>query len=144
MKKITFFILPLLLVMGCGPGISYYTNSSSQGYRQQALGALCEKCNRQFNISGYQLDYIANITCPYCGHAQDTRMASNRWGYAVQQQQAYANQASMQAIGQTLQNINQIQRESAQRKQQIYQDHINKSSQLGTSINPINVKIKDY
>ena len=86
MKKISMFLLICTILSGCAT-TGYYANPNSQRYCQQGLGGLCEKCNRVFAFSRSQLNNQENITCSYCGQEQNLRMASNRYAYAVQQQQ---------------------------------------------------------
>ena len=151
MKKTIFVVVFSLFLAGCAT-TEYYTNPSSEGYYQQGLGGLCQSCNRQFAMSGYQLNNIESITCPYCGMAQNTRMAANRWNYAIQQQQAYNNQ---QALANFASNMQQIQQQHAEKRQQIILDHMSKTSNQPTTtlqptiqpgdspLNPIYIKKVD-
>lgn len=83
-------VLVLLLCLGLVGCVTtdYYTNPNSPGYYQQTFGGLCESCGRVFAMSGAQLQSLENIQCPYCGAIQNARMASNRYTYAKQQQDA--------------------------------------------------------
>ncbi len=100
MKKIIFLLVCLMLA-GCAT-TEYYTNPNSQDYYQQRLGGLCEKCNRVFTFSGYQLNNQENITCPYCGQEQSLQMASNRYTYGMQQQQRQEQASFATGLAQTL------------------------------------------
>src|SRR3989338_5543130 len=104
MKKLLmiFILITTTSLYGCETMDStYYTNPTSPGYHEQALGGTCEVCGRAFVISGYQLDHVENITCPFDGHPQNTKFAYNRYVYASQQQQ----QANDRAFFENLERI---------------------------------------
>lgn len=69
-----------MVLVGCATlDPTYYTNPNSHGYAEQVMGGICEKCNRVFNFSMQQYNTIENIQCPYDGHVQNLKMASNRY-----------------------------------------------------------------
>lgn len=132
MKSTILFITLGLILAGCAT-TDYYTN----GYSQTVYGGLCENCNRAFGLTSEIVNTCSTAICPFCGREQDLKMSMNRYNYAVQQQQAYNNQQAMGQLMQGMGNIMQIQRDSAQRKQQIILDHISRtSSQPTTTIQP--------
>lgn len=135
MKKILVISLCLLSV-GCATlDPTYYTNSNSPGYREFALGGLCEKCNRVFNFTGEQFDNIENIQCPYCGHVQNLKMASNRYTYWKQQQdqiqQAQQQEANRVALYNSVQSYQQSSQRSYERQQKYYENIGNAFSNWG-------------
>lgn len=103
MKTILFIVGIAIILSGCAT-TDYYTNPNSAGYSQQNFGGLCQNCNRQFTISAQQLNTVENITCPYCGVAQNTKMASNRYTYEAQRTQSNANAQFVSGLAQTLKN----------------------------------------
>lgn len=102
--------------MGATMSSDYYTNPNSEGYSQAVFGALCEKCERQFNFSMEMWDNNQQIICPFCGHIQDLRMAYNRYEYLQQQQQEQNERAAYQNF---IQSYQQHLQESFQKRQQI-------------------------
>ncbi|MHB8790174.1 MAG: hypothetical protein ACYDBT_09865 [Desulfobulbaceae bacterium] len=72
-------ILISIFLLSCGPPVSYYTDPNSWGYNQQKLGAICEHCGKQFQLSGNQLDNLTNIQCPYCGNLSNTKISAAKW-----------------------------------------------------------------
>lgn len=90
----------LIVMTGCmsapPPPAYYYTSTSSTGYTEQAFGGMCEKCGKLFQFSVYQLNNITLITCPYCTHQQNTKLASSRW---VAQKNNIEQQNTQRIIG---------------------------------------------
>lgn len=137
MKTSVVLFCIIILLSGCATE-QYYLDPQSDGYNQQVWNCVCESCNRIFTISSQQYDNGIPISCCYCGHTQDPRLARNRGKYAERQQQAYNNQQNAAAVTQCVANISQSQRESAQQKQQIILDHMNRTrSQPSRSLQPM-------
>lgn len=146
MKKIIDLLILVMFISGCAAyNTNYYTDPNSSGYAEQALGGLCERCNRVFNFSGQQLNTIENIQCPYCGQVQNLRMASNRYIYLKQQQEAQSYQQALSKI----QDIQVRHDEAQQRNIQQFQQNIadwnaewrRKHNQVGTRWNPVHVTV---
>lgn len=130
-----------LLLAGCATDYSYYTNPSGAGYNQSVFGLLCENCNREFCMSAAQWNSDNQyMVCPYCGRTQDKTMARNRWVYAANQQQAYNNQATGQALLGMAAGMQQAQQQAAANQQQIIQNYQNNVNKQGTIFNPIYIK----
>lgn len=123
-----FFVLLLCLgLIGCATlDPTYYTNPNSLGYTEQALGGICEICNRTFLFSGQQYDTLENIQCPYDGHVQNLKMASNRYLYWKQQQdqiqQAQQQEVNSVALYNFIQSYQQNAQRSYERQQQYYEN----------------------
>jgi hypothetical protein len=119
MKWIIVFTIIIFLLTGCAT-TAYYTNPNSAGYYEQGLGGLCEKCGRQFVFSGYQLDTLENITCLYCGHAQNIQMAANRYTYEAQRQQTASNTRLFMGVTNAIQESNRKAAENRQKASENY------------------------
>jgi len=79
MSKSFILLVAFLLLSACAMPVSYYTDPNSAGYTVQGLGGICDYCGKQFNMSGYQLQNVQNIKCPYCGGISNTKKSAARW-----------------------------------------------------------------
>ncbi|MHC4123958.1 MAG: hypothetical protein ACYSSI_10325 [Planctomycetota bacterium] len=109
-------LLTTILLTGCATfNEAYYTDPNSQGYNEAVLNGLCENCNRDFNFSHAQANYYENISCPYCGHTQNLRMANNRAKYEYERQQEASNAQFIMGIADSFRRANQRAAENEQR-----------------------------
>ena len=92
----------------------------------QVFSALCEQCERVFSFNKLQWDSNAQITCPYCGHTQDLKMAYNRYVYLQQQQQQQQERQRQQALSNQIavNNIFQSYRQNIEQSTQRQQQYI--------------------
>ena len=165
MKKMFLLLLPVLFLYGCATVSNYdiqrkriaedfwndkisadtykeSLNSINQDEAQhKVFGALCDQCERYSTFNLAQWNSSPTITCPYCGRIQDAKMASNRYTYLKQQQEAQANQQMWTNIAQSFQKA---QQESAERRIESakqLQEQMKEFNKPGTAWNPIHVKV---
>jgi len=98
MKQLCLLLLIVLALAGCSKPTSYYTSPHSAGFNQQALGGICDFCEKQFNLSGNQLLNVPRIKCPYCSHMSNTKNAAAQWVSVKNQRHQQVNQQLMLGI----------------------------------------------
>lgn len=116
MKKLIMLLLLIVLLSGCVP-TDYYTRTDSPGYNESHWGGLCESCNRTFWFSSAQYNQPQFVKCGYCGHAQDLKMAHNRYNYEVQKADAQAVLKTTQKVSDTMSNY---YKQRAENRKEIY------------------------
>ena len=56
-----------------------YLDPNSWAYKNTKIGATCDKCYREFVVTGYQIQHDKEGMCPYCGAKQNLKDASQRY-----------------------------------------------------------------